>query len=81
VSGRDGYTWKMAASDLALTTRLTLSEAGSLTQPLQKTNLHPYDGVPLLQALVEKGASDIGSPLGSMSLGQIVAQFVRAGGA
>lgn len=45
---RDQYTWTDCTHDLALTTRLTLKQAGQVTFALRECELHPYDALPPL---------------------------------
>lgn len=49
---RDAYDWTSATKDLALVTRLTLTEASALTHQLAFTDLVPYDTVMRIADLI-----------------------------
>lgn len=51
-SDRESYTWDHAAKDLALLTPLTMLQAVKLCQPLEATELHPWDAVGELKLIV-----------------------------
>jgi hypothetical protein len=53
--GRDGYTWDDACTDLALESRLTLSDTAAIKLALEPIGVHPYDAVPPLAALFGDG--------------------------
>lgn len=61
---REDYTWAMACKDLALSSRLTLQEAGSLCRELEGL-VHPYDALPILIPIVgtEPSAGLLGANL------------------
>jgi hypothetical protein len=50
---RESYTWTEATRDIALLTRLTLTEASKLTFQLSSTTLIPYDAAPRIIALIK----------------------------
>jgi hypothetical protein len=45
---RDEYGWDDVPSDLALSTPLTLMDAGRVAREIQATGVHPYDALPAL---------------------------------
>lgn len=54
---RAGYTWSDAARDLALTSTLTMREAGEIRRNIDGTSVHPYDALMPLARLFTAGAS------------------------
>lgn len=51
MKNRDEYEWGDAASDLALSSTLTLHEAHGVIWGFRGKDLHPYDVLPLLKLI------------------------------
>lgn len=54
-AARAAYTWKNATTDLTHSTRLTLVESVRVIEEFRRSNVHPYDALPIMIRVFNTG--------------------------